>query len=177
MAGYFELKKSGATGYMFNLKAGNHEVILTSEIYSSKESAKNGIASVQTNSPKDDRYERKTAKDGSAFFVLTATNGQTIGKSEMYTSDAAMENGIKFSRLTAGAMAGASPWHNEALDRTGAKVVAVERDGAVVMEFEHGFLVQPDDVVFICGSVNSLGRYQREFRASPAPARPTAART
>lgn len=81
-----------------------------------------------------------------------------------------MENGIKFSRLTAGAMAGASPWHNDALDRTGAKVVAVERDGAVVVEFEHGFLVQADDVVFICGSVNSLGRYQREFRAGPAPA-------
>ena len=40
-----------------------HEVILTSEVYASKESAKNGIASVQTNSPSDDRYERKTATD------------------------------------------------------------------------------------------------------------------
>jgi uncharacterized protein len=95
MAGYYELKKSGASGYMFNLKAGNHEVILTSEVYASKESAKNGIASVQTNSPSDDRYERKTAKDGSAFFVLTATNGQTIGKSEMYSSASARDKGIE----------------------------------------------------------------------------------
>jgi hypothetical protein len=95
MAGYYELKKSGASGYMFNLKAGNHEVILTSEVYTSKEGAKNGIASVQTNSPKDDRYERKTAKDGSAYFVLTATNGQTIGKSEMYSSASARDKGIE----------------------------------------------------------------------------------
>ncbi|MEQ1515452.1 MAG: YegP family protein [Usitatibacteraceae bacterium] len=94
MSGYYELKKSGATGYIFNLKAGNHEVILTSETYNSKDGAKTGIASVQTNSPKDDRYERKTAKDGSPYFVLTATNGQTIGKSEMYSSTSARDNGI-----------------------------------------------------------------------------------
>lgn len=94
MTGYYELKKSGASGYVFNLKADNHEVILTSETYGSKEAAKGGIASVQTNSPKDERYEKKTAKDDSPYFVLTATNGQTIGKSEMYSSVAARDNGI-----------------------------------------------------------------------------------
>ena len=95
MAGYYELKKSGATGAMFNLKAGNHEVILTSETYNSKDAAKKGIASVQSNAPDDARYERKTAKDGSPYFVLTATNGQTIGKSEMYTSASARDKGIE----------------------------------------------------------------------------------
>ena len=39
MAGHYELKKSGATGAMFNLKAGNHEVILTSGTYTSKDAA------------------------------------------------------------------------------------------------------------------------------------------
>lgn len=95
MAGYYELKKSGASGYMFNLKAGNHEVILTSETYTSKDGASSGIASVQKNSPDDARYERKTAKDGSAYFVLTAGNGQTIGKSEMYSSASARDKGIE----------------------------------------------------------------------------------
>jgi uncharacterized protein YegP (UPF0339 family) len=37
---------------------------------------------------------RKTAKDGSRYFTLTATNGQVIGTSETYSSAAAMENGI-----------------------------------------------------------------------------------
>ena len=93
MAGYFVLKKSGDQ-FMFNLKAGNHEVILTSERYVSKKNAEGGIASVRTNSGDDGRYERKTSKAGEPYFVLTAANSQTIGKSEMYSSTSAMEGGI-----------------------------------------------------------------------------------
>ncbi|MCR6631229.1 MAG: YegP family protein [Magnetospirillum sp.] len=50
--------------------------------------------SVKKNAPDDGRYDRKTAKDGSPFFVLKAANGQPIGKSEFYSSTSAMENGI-----------------------------------------------------------------------------------
>ena len=81
--------------FMFNLKAGNHEIILSSERYTTKAAAENGIASVKTNAPNDAQFQRKTAKDGSPYFVLVAANGQTIGKSEMYSSPSAMENGIK----------------------------------------------------------------------------------
>ena len=61
MAGYFELKPASDGQFMFNLKAGNHEVILTSERYTSKASAENGIASVKTNAPNDALFQRKTA--------------------------------------------------------------------------------------------------------------------
>ena len=94
MAGYYDLKKAASNGYMFNLKAGNHEIILTSETYNSKAAAEGGIASVQTNSPHDERFERKTSTRNEPYFLLKASNGQTIGKSEMYSSAAAMENGI-----------------------------------------------------------------------------------
>jgi uncharacterized protein len=95
MAGKFDLKQGGSGQFMFNLKAGNGEVILTSELYNQKQSAIAGIGSVKANAGDDTRYERKTAKNGQAFFVLTATNGQIIGKSEMYSSVSAMENGIE----------------------------------------------------------------------------------
>lgn len=95
MAGYFQLGTTANGGFMFNLKAGNHEVILTSQTYQSKKSALEGIESVRNNSQLDSRLERKTAKDDSPYFVLLATNGQVIGKSEMYSGNAAMENGIK----------------------------------------------------------------------------------
>ena len=50
MAGKFVLKKSG-TQYMFNLKAGNGEIIATSERYATKQGALNGIESVKKNAP------------------------------------------------------------------------------------------------------------------------------
>jgi len=98
MTGYYELKRSGESGYMFNLRAANHATILTSEIYAAKDGANTGIASVQTNSPHDDKFERKTAKDGSAYFVLAAANNEVIGTSEMYGSASARDKGIRSVR-------------------------------------------------------------------------------
>lgn len=94
MAGKFELKTSTNGKYHFNLKAGNGQVILSSELYESKAAALNGIESVKTNSPLDERYDRRTSARQEPYFVLKASNGQIIGKSEMYSSATAMENGI-----------------------------------------------------------------------------------
>ena len=80
-----------------------------------------------------------------------------------------VENQIKFIRLNAANLVGEHPWRCDAMDRTGAKVVAVEREGEVLVEFGEGFVVRTNDTLFVCGSVNSLDRYQREFRASNAP--------
>lgn len=95
MAGRYDLKISPSGKYMFNLKAGNSQIILVSELYESKSAAENGIASVQKNAADDTKYERKESKNGDPFFVLKAGNGQVIGKSEMYSSESAMENGIE----------------------------------------------------------------------------------
>jgi len=94
MAGWFELSNSSDGQFRFVLKAGNGEVILTSELYKTKAAAQNGIASVQTNSGLDERYERKAAANGKPFFNLKAANHQVIGSSQMYSSEAARDNGI-----------------------------------------------------------------------------------
>lgn len=94
MSGWYELKKSSTGQFRFVLKAANAETILTSELYDTRSSAENGIASVQANSPLDERYERKTTKDGHPYFNLKAGNHQVIGSSESYTSDAARDKGI-----------------------------------------------------------------------------------
>ncbi len=64
MAAKFELKLSFSTQFFFNLKAANGQVILSSELYKAKSGALNGIESVKTNAPSDDRYERKTSVNG-----------------------------------------------------------------------------------------------------------------
>jgi hypothetical protein len=51
MAGKFVLKKGESGKFHFNLLAGNGQVVATSQTYESKESALNGIKSVQTNAP------------------------------------------------------------------------------------------------------------------------------
>ena len=51
--------KEVKTGIKFNLKAGNGEVIATSEGYKSKASCLNGIASVKKNAPDADTVKAK----------------------------------------------------------------------------------------------------------------------
>lgn len=79
----------------FRLKAGNGEVIFTSQGYASRKSCLNGIESVRKNSQDKDRFEVREAKDGRAYFVLKATNGQEVGRSQMYKSDSGCRNGMK----------------------------------------------------------------------------------
>jgi uncharacterized protein YegP (UPF0339 family) len=92
--GKFEIKKDKAGKFVFNLKAANGQVILSSQSYESKSACENGIESVKKNSGNDGMFERKTAKNGSPYFNLKASNGQVIGTSEMYSQTSGMENGI-----------------------------------------------------------------------------------
>ncbi|NNK77727.1 MAG: YegP family protein [Litoreibacter sp.] len=94
MAGEFELYENKAGQYRFRLKAGNGQIILASEGYKQKASAKNGIHSVGKNAPLDERYQRKSASSGKPMFNLKASNGQVIGTSETYSSEAARDSGI-----------------------------------------------------------------------------------
>ena len=94
MAGKFVVDKRSNGEFQFNLKAGNGQVILTSEGYAAKASCLNGVESVRKNSQDEARYERKTASNGKPFFNLTATNGQVIGSSQMYADEAGRDNGI-----------------------------------------------------------------------------------
>ncbi|MGB9189476.1 MULTISPECIES: YegP family protein [unclassified Acinetobacter] len=95
MAGWYEVSQASDGQYRFVLKAGNGEVILSSELYKSKASAQNGIESVQKNSPEDSRYERLEAKNGKPYFNLKAANYQIIGTSQLYASEQAREKGIE----------------------------------------------------------------------------------
>ncbi len=94
MAGYYELSKNDKGQFHFVLKAGNHEVILSSEQYESKAAAENGIASVQKNGGDAGKFAREVAKNGKFYFSLKAGNGQIIGSSQMYDSEAGRDKGI-----------------------------------------------------------------------------------
>ncbi len=94
MSGKFVLKKATDGQYYFRLQAGNGEPILVSEMYVAKASAERGIASVKANAPHDERYERKTGRNGQFMFNLRAANREVIGTSELYTTETGREGGI-----------------------------------------------------------------------------------
>ncbi len=101
MAGKFEISTRKNGEFQFNLKAGNGQVILTSEGYGDRAGCKGGIESVRRNSQDDGRYDRRTAANGKFYFNLKAGNGQVIGTSEMYESEAGRDNGIGSVRQNA----------------------------------------------------------------------------
>ena len=105
MSGYFELHKSSVEKFVFNLKVDNNEIILTSQTYTTKQHALDGIESVRNNSPKDAQYARKHSTANQPYFVLNSTNGETIGSSQMYSSGSAMESGITSVKANGGTKA------------------------------------------------------------------------
>lgn len=106
--GKFVVKKTG-TGYKFDLKAGNGEVIATSEVYSSEAACLNGIESVRNNcvgeiedqtvaevvAVKHPKFELYEDKAGEYRFRLKAKNGEVIATGEGYKAKAGALNGIE----------------------------------------------------------------------------------
>ncbi len=90
----FVITKRSNGEFQFNLKAGNGEIILSSEGYSSKAACQNGIDSVRNNARTDERFERKTNAGGKFYFNLKAANGQIIGTSQQYASESGRDGGI-----------------------------------------------------------------------------------
>jgi uncharacterized protein YegP (UPF0339 family) len=92
--GKFVITKRTNGEFQFNLKANNGQTILSSEGYTSKPNCENGIESVKRNSQDDSKFDRKTSSNSKPYFNMKATNGQIIGTSEMYETEASRDNGI-----------------------------------------------------------------------------------
>ncbi len=106
--GKFVIKKTN-TGYNFNLKASNGEVIATSEVYKALDTCRNGVESVMKNAPvaniedqtvenfeelKHPKFEIYKDKAGEFRFRLKAKNGEIIATGEGYTTKANCKNGV-----------------------------------------------------------------------------------
>jgi hypothetical protein len=94
VAAKFVVKKTKGGQMMFNLVAPNGEIVLTSEQYKSMGGLKNGIKSVKTHAKDEKNFKKLDSKKGEPYFVLRAGNNRVIGRSEMYSSENALKNGI-----------------------------------------------------------------------------------
>ena len=105
-----------ATGWKFNLKADNGEVIATSEVYDSQAACRKGLDSVRK-AAKSEKVEDHTAdgfktltnpkyesyqdRAGEYRFRLKARNGQIVAVSEGYTTHKACLDGVESVRKNA----------------------------------------------------------------------------
>ena len=109
--GKFEVKRTSDRRYMFNVRAGNTQVIASSQIYASMAACRNGIESVGKNAPiapiedqtlssvneeKCPKFQIYFDKGGKYRFNLIAANGQNIlACTQGYTQKSSCKNGIQ----------------------------------------------------------------------------------
>lgn len=113
--GTFIIKRT-STGVMFNLKAGNGEIIASSEVYSSRSACEKGVESVRKNAVAakvedqtvdgytpltNPKFEIYLDEGGRFRFRLKAQNGGLLIYSEGYTAKANCKNGIDSVRRNA----------------------------------------------------------------------------
>lgn len=82
----FQVFKGLDKGYYFHLRAGNGEIVLQSQSYSSHTAAVNGVTSVKANGATASQYQLLAAADGQWYFVVKAANGAVVAKGETYSS-------------------------------------------------------------------------------------------
>lgn len=99
--GKFIISRRSNGEFQFKLIASNGQTILISEGYTTRANCENGIQSVKTSSQVDKNFIRKTSSNGQYYFNLIAGNGQIIGTSEMYASEAGRESGIYSVKINA----------------------------------------------------------------------------
>jgi uncharacterized protein YegP (UPF0339 family) len=102
MSSYFQLSARPDGQFMFHLKTGNHEVLLRSQPYRSRQAARGGIESVRRNARLASRFVRMIEDESACYFVVLSDIGQIVGTSETYSSRTALEAGVK-SVMTHGA--------------------------------------------------------------------------
>ena len=106
--GKFVVRKTN-TGFKFDLKATNGQVIATSEVYTTEAACLKGVESVKNNcvgeiedqtmenfeTVKHPKFEVYTDKAGELRFRLKARNGEIIATSEGYTTKPNCLNGVE----------------------------------------------------------------------------------
>ena len=108
--------KATKTGFVFNLKAGNGEVIAVSEVYTTESACMKGVESVKKNAVDakledqtvadfaavtNPKFEVYTDKAGEFRFRLKARNGEIIATGEGYKTKASCLNGVESIRKNA----------------------------------------------------------------------------
>lgn len=94
MNGYYQLIEGHAGGFMFALKAGNHETILESRVYWSRQAALDAVEAVRQCSQQTACFVRRQTPEGTHYFELVDREGRTLGRSAGCSARSSLGAGI-----------------------------------------------------------------------------------
>lgn len=94
MTGYFQMIEGDDGAFMFTLRAGNHETVLTSRVFWSRQAAMEGVALLRKQSQSADCFVRHTDSDGRQWFEVLDEAHATLGRSEPYASRSGLAAGL-----------------------------------------------------------------------------------
>ena len=73
---------------------------------------------------------------------------------------------IKLVKLGPGEFVGHNPLEARIRERTGCSILAIERDGEVLMDIPPSLILAEDDALYVCGTASAFNRYYEEFPVS-----------
>lgn len=94
----FCIEKDINNNYVFHLKSDDKHIIASSKPYSDISMIKEEIDYISKNTNLDRIYERKTNKEGKFYFNILDPKLNTAAASQLYSSKAGLENGIKAAK-------------------------------------------------------------------------------
>ena len=90
-----EIKKANNDTYLFYLKTSDGQTLLESISFESKDEIETTVSELSPLADSHGTIERKTNYKGDFLFNLKDKSGRIIGNSQLYSSEAGMENGIR----------------------------------------------------------------------------------
>jgi Trk K+ transport system NAD-binding subunit len=99
--------------------------------------------------------------------------GQLLGTRLFGEEFVSLEPDMRVVKATSRGVAGLTPVTARIREETGCSVVAVERDGEILVELGREFVFAREDTVYLCGSSEAVARYFERHPKGPPPARQT----
>ncbi len=94
MTGYFQLIEGDDGAFMFTLRAGNHETVLTSRVFWSRQAALDAATLLGRQAQRPECYVRHTDPDGRQWFEVLDERQHTLARSEPYGSRSGLAAGM-----------------------------------------------------------------------------------
>ncbi|MEM9292665.1 MAG: NAD-binding protein [Acidobacteriota bacterium] len=98
---------------------------------------------------------------GADFAIsISQVTAQIVGRRLLGEEAVALSPEIRLRKVSARSMAGKSPSQLDLRRRTGCSVVAVEREGEVLVALEDDFVFREQDGIYVCGATEQVAQFR-----------------